>query len=137
VHVVPMKPVLRAPGYTLLKLIYNGPLSNFASKFNLRCYNEVPPGELEQCVGSDGKPCVLGKGGFGEVGRCRLIVSNPVLRAPAVSALTLEHHKLVSTFALHFYLSRCTEVIKVGRCRRTVSKPELTATIVSALVNMM
>jgi len=35
-----MKPMLRAPGYTLLKLIYDGPLSNFAFNFNLRRYTE-------------------------------------------------------------------------------------------------
>jgi hypothetical protein len=31
-----MKPVLKAPGFMLLKLRYDGPLSNFDFKFNLR-----------------------------------------------------------------------------------------------------
>jgi hypothetical protein len=36
VQLEPMKPVLKAPGSMLLKLSYDGPLSNFASTFNLR-----------------------------------------------------------------------------------------------------
>ena len=34
-----MKPMLKAPGLMLLKLRYDGPLSNFAFKFNLCSYN--------------------------------------------------------------------------------------------------
>ena len=34
-----MKLVLKAPGTKRLKLIYDGPLSNFAFKFNLRRYS--------------------------------------------------------------------------------------------------
>ena len=34
-----MKPVLKAPGSMLLKLIYDEPLSTYAFKFNLRRYN--------------------------------------------------------------------------------------------------
>ena len=37
-QVEPMKPVLKAPGTMLLKLIYDEPLSNFAFNFNLRRY---------------------------------------------------------------------------------------------------
>jgi len=36
-----MRPVLKAPGSTLLKLRYDGPLPNFAFKFNLRRYTLV------------------------------------------------------------------------------------------------
>jgi len=35
-----MKPVLKAPGSMLSKLINNEPLSSFAFNFNLRRYNE-------------------------------------------------------------------------------------------------
>jgi len=41
VHVQPMKPVLKAPGSMLLRLKYDGLLSNFAFKFNLRRYSVV------------------------------------------------------------------------------------------------
>ena len=37
-QVDPVKPILKAPGYMLLKLIYDRPLSTFAFKFNLRRY---------------------------------------------------------------------------------------------------
>jgi len=40
VQVDPIKPALKAPGTKRLKLIYDGPLSNFAFNFNLRRYNE-------------------------------------------------------------------------------------------------
>jgi len=36
-----MKPVLKAPGSVLLKLRYDGPLSNFAFNLNLRRYRMV------------------------------------------------------------------------------------------------
>jgi len=39
VHVDPIKPALKAPGTNRLKLIYDGPLSNLAFKFNLRRYS--------------------------------------------------------------------------------------------------
>jgi len=38
VQVDPIKPTLKAPGSKRLKLIFDGPLSNFAFKFNLRRY---------------------------------------------------------------------------------------------------
>ena len=34
----PIKPMLKAPGSMLLKLIYDELLSSFAFHFNLRCY---------------------------------------------------------------------------------------------------
>lgn len=39
VQFVPMKPVLRTPGSTHLKLTYDGPLSNYAFNFDLRPYS--------------------------------------------------------------------------------------------------
>jgi hypothetical protein len=41
VQVDPIKPALKAPGTKRSELIYDGPLSNFAFKFNLRRYNLV------------------------------------------------------------------------------------------------
>jgi hypothetical protein len=38
VQVEPMKPLLKAPGSMILKLRYDGPLSNFAFNFNSRRY---------------------------------------------------------------------------------------------------
>jgi hypothetical protein len=35
-----IKPTLKAPGTKRLKLEYDGLLSDFAFKFNLRCYNK-------------------------------------------------------------------------------------------------
>jgi hypothetical protein len=41
VQVDPIKPTLKAPETNLLTLEYDGPLSNFAFKTNLRRYNVV------------------------------------------------------------------------------------------------
>jgi hypothetical protein len=62
VQVKPMKPVLNAPGSTLLKLEYDGPLSNCASNFNLCRYSLVMTTEVLRSM--------LYRGG--EVGRCSL-----------------------------------------------------------------
>jgi len=46
----PIKPALKAPGTKRLELIYDGPLSNFAFKFNLRRYTtELFPVDGETC----------------------------------------------------------------------------------------
>ena len=42
VQVDPIKPMLKPPGSTLLKLTYDGPLSNLAFKFNLRHHTSTP-----------------------------------------------------------------------------------------------
>jgi len=73
VQVDPMKPTSKAPGIKLLKLKYEKSLSNFAFKLNLRRYIE---GHFT-CVECGKTP----------VGRCRLTLSKPVLKAPVVSAL--------------------------------------------------
>jgi len=41
VQVVHIKPVLKAPGYILLKLRYDEQLSNFGFNFNLRRYSKT------------------------------------------------------------------------------------------------
>jgi hypothetical protein len=43
VQVDPMKPMFKAPGSMLLKLIYDEPLSSFTFKFNLRRYSTAAP----------------------------------------------------------------------------------------------
>ena len=43
VQVDPMKPTLKAPGATRLKLKYDEPLSKFAFNFHLRRYTTAPP----------------------------------------------------------------------------------------------
>jgi len=43
VQLDPIKPTLKAPGIKRLKLIRDDKLSNFAFKFNLRCYSEAKP----------------------------------------------------------------------------------------------
>jgi len=66
VQVDPIKPTLKAPGIERLKLKHEELLSNFGFKFNLRRYTTVM------------------------VGRCRLPVSKPELKARLVSASALE-----------------------------------------------
>jgi hypothetical protein len=46
VQVDPIKPKLKPPGITRLKLIYDVPVSNFAFKFNLRHYKRARAAEL-------------------------------------------------------------------------------------------
>jgi len=62
VQVAPIKPQLKAPGTKRLKLKHDGPLSNFAFKFNLRRYSKVDEQGFEQ---------------MDNAGRCRLTLSNP------------------------------------------------------------
>jgi hypothetical protein len=65
-----MKPVLKVPGSMLLKLTYDGPLSSFAFIFNLRRYTMSKS-----------------KSSSSSVGRCRLTLSKPELKARLVSEL--------------------------------------------------
>jgi len=60
VQVDPIKPTLKAPGSMLLKLRYDGPLSEFAFNFNLRRYN--PECGDNVCVAPNEFP---GSGGAG------------------------------------------------------------------------
>ena len=62
-QVLPIKPVLKAPGTILLKLRCDGPLSNVGLKFNSRRHTTAAVGQLtgwQQAFGD------------GMVGRCRL-----------------------------------------------------------------
>ena len=87
-----MKPTLKAPGSTRLKLECDDPLSNFAFNFNLRNYNEV---KWQALVKSVQHTTLYKAGGLRRgrldvkamVGRCRFTLSKPVLKAPMVSAL--------------------------------------------------
>jgi hypothetical protein len=73
VQVDPIKPMLKAPGTKRLKRNCHQPPSNFAFKFN-RCRSTE---ELRNAVHEVASV----------VGRCRLTVSKPVLKAPMGSAL--------------------------------------------------
>jgi hypothetical protein len=64
VQVDPLKPVLNAPGFPLLTLRYDGPLSDFAFNLNLRRYIKTPLVPYLPAVG------VM-------VGWCRLTLSIP------------------------------------------------------------
>jgi len=70
-----------------------------------------------------------------EVGRCRFIVSKPVLKAPTLSALeTTIYHAPLSTFAFKFNLRRYIEAVvprpapthaPPARVKRGVGRPRL------------
>jgi len=67
-----------------LKLKCDGPLSNFAFNFNLRRYNEARAVAVAVAVRAT-------RGGKSpEVGRCRLTLSKPELKARLVSEYSLE-----------------------------------------------
>ena len=68
-QVDPIKPVLKAPGTTRLKLKYGKLLSSFAFKFNLRRYIEGEKGLVIRVAGSKDMPVVR---------RCRLNLSKPL-----------------------------------------------------------
>ena len=88
-------PRLKAAGTNRLELTYDGPLSNFAFSFNLRRYTmaesargEALSRELEQLRGERRRLDDRGRElDAREVGRCRLTVSKPELKARLVSAL--------------------------------------------------
>ena len=69
---------------------YDKPISKFAFKINLRCYNEV----------------VTSWRFTTEVGRCRFPVSKPELKARLVSALETKMLQTAFKFAFKFH-SRC------------------------------
>jgi len=71
-----MKPNLKPPETKCLKLKIDKLFSTFAFKFNLRHYNKVP--------GDQNNVGVLDTI---SVGRCRLIVSKPELKARLVSVI--------------------------------------------------
>jgi len=84
------------------------------------------------------------------VGRCRLTLSKPALKAPGTNRLKLKCDKLLSRFGFNVNMRRYTAVLdgdyphahipatapastSVGRCRLTVSTAVLKARLVSAL----
>jgi hypothetical protein len=73
-----MKPMLKPPETKRLKLKYGEPLSEFTFKINLRRYTREVD-EDDDDAQTVSVPSM--------VGRCRLTVSKPVLKAPMVSAL--------------------------------------------------
>jgi len=87
VQVEPNNFALKAPGCMLLKLTYDGLLSKFAFKFNLRCYTMT---EMHQAAVEREESAVMelrtavnegqkteAKMSIQKVGRCRLILCNP------------------------------------------------------------
>jgi hypothetical protein len=79
VQVDPIKLTLKAPGTKILKLGCDVLISSFAFKFNLRCF-----------IKEDWLWSVGAHPFSATVRRSRLTVSNPVLKAPTVSALETE-----------------------------------------------
>jgi len=79
VQVDPINPVLKAPGTESLKPRYDELLSNFAFKFNLRHYTTV-----QATLEEDHSNFVVA---MNTVGRCRLTLSKPELKARLISAL--------------------------------------------------
>ena len=83
--------MLKPPGTLHLKLTHDRPLSNVAFNVNLRRYSmdyESSGGEtaLIRAAGLQRFTCVQT---LIAVGRCRLTVYKPMLKAPVVSALDL------------------------------------------------
>ena len=84
-----------------MKLECDGPLLDFASNFNLRRYNEeedyvseddnsrseASAEAIHEVQATDKKAKEEAKYSSYEVGRCRLTLSKPVLKAPTVSTL--------------------------------------------------
>jgi hypothetical protein len=81
-----MKPVLKAPGYQRLKVEHEKLLSIFSFKCNLRRYIKALPAVLVYERVTD---LYLGGNQVDDAGvrRCRLTISNSMLKAPVVSAL--------------------------------------------------
>jgi len=65
VQVEPIKPVLKAPGFTRLKLIYDEPLSSFGFNFNLRRYCTAECAGTSHCD-EDTRECVCAPGYGGD-----------------------------------------------------------------------
>jgi len=91
VQVDPMRPKLKPPGTKRLKLIKcDLLLSSFTFEFNLRRYTKMYliAHATEEGIVIDLEPIEQGSELLlNGVGRCRLTVSNPVLKTPLVSAL--------------------------------------------------
>jgi len=75
VQVDPVKHTSKAPGSKLLKLKYDGPLSNFAFNFNLRRYTSGL--SVTITINAGGATKSRNCGSPNTVGRSRLTLSNP------------------------------------------------------------
>jgi hypothetical protein len=128
-----------------LKLRCDEPLSNFAFKFNLRrCIMDT----AQKLQGRHKKKHVFPINLLvSKVGRCRLTVSKPELKAFLVQRFKLKCDEMLLNCAFNFNVRRYTKVPggggaddvnfmgiitnrkddEVGRCRLTVSKLELKA----------
>jgi len=104
-----MNPALKASGIERLKLKYDEPPSNFAFNFNLRRSTKGGSyaGEFRRGVFN----------GMGlKVGRCRLPVSKPVLKAQRLwyQRLKLQYDETLSNFAFKFNLRRYIKFLRSG-----------------------
>ena len=70
-QVDPIKPNLKAPGNKRLKLIYHGPLSNFAFNFNLRRYTAEGRGP-PPAAALGGRAAAAGRAAGGGGGRLEM-----------------------------------------------------------------
>ena len=112
VPVEPMKPMLKAPENERSKLTFDGLLSSFAFKFNLRRYTTAFPFVVTYNVKDRGKPQLAAR----EVRR-RVIVLNPCAGTAADGGdeILCENSGKCSTNR------NCLELDKVRRCRLILS----------------
>ena len=101
-QVDPIEPKLKPPGRKRLKLIYGGPLSNFAFNLNLRCYTMVytrQPDEADEYNFFSGAR-------FVQLGRVvQIDPIKPTLNAPVTERLKLKCDEPPSNFALQIQLA--------------------------------
>jgi hypothetical protein len=155
-----MKSVLKAPGPTLLKLRYDGPLLNFAFKFNLRHYTVV----LRRTSAAE----LFGGGGAGAGAGAGagVTVRQTVVTIPVTYTQNAQYHRVLqcantaaercaasaaagagatsasgtgsaSDTAAASELSEVFAELQVGRCRLTGSKSVLRAPMVPALESII
>jgi len=89
VQVEPIKPTLKAPGTKRLKPQYDGLLSNFAFKFNLRRYpSGCFGGIFFRSAAAKSRPLRTSSGNVGGDLHCLLIVYLYTLAASSASSVT-------------------------------------------------
>ena len=116
-QVEPMKPLLKAPGTTLLKLRYDEPDANVTFKFNLRRYSVVARpenmngGGVTACAWSLNGARLATAAWNGTVRGTAMQVDaiKPNFNAPATKRLKLKYNKLLSKFSFKFNLRRYNE----------------------------
>ena len=123
----PIKPQLKAPGTKRLKLKYDELLSSFAFNFNLRRYTmndsraKEARGKIKALLTANHAWCIhhtMMAEDF-KVRRCRLPVSNPVLKAPMVSALGARIGRAAFKLCFQFQLAPLCEGGTRGVARGT------------------